>query len=251
MARMSDLFERTWPVADAKGAVVIAHGLGEHSGRYEHVAQALNAAGYAAYAQDFRGHGQSIGFPGDMGGDVDALVADVVEFCTRVAAQHDRTYLLAHSMGTLFALPAVAKCATGTLRGLILSGTALEPGAAAADLLTNGAVPPETLSRDPEVVKAYVDDPLVWDTVPPEVMMSTVDVGQRARDAIPLIEIPVLLIHGVDDKLTDIQGANYVHVQLVITDKTLIGYDGLLHEILNEPEKDRVIGDVIQWLDAH
>src|SRR5687768_12368162 len=154
-------------------------------------------------------------------------------------------------MGTLLSLPAVPKLASGTIRGLVLSGTALEPGPAAADLITNGAVPPETLSRDPEVVKAYTDDPLVWDTVPPEVLTGTLDVGQLARDAVPLIDIPVLLIHGVDDRLTNIAGANYVHVQLKTTDKTLIGYEGLLHEILNEPEKDRVIGDVIQWLDAH
>src|SRR5688500_1422935 len=147
---MTDLFERTWPVADAKGAVVIVHGLGEHVGRYDHVAKAMNAAGYAAYAQDVRGHGQSVGFPGDMGGDVDVLIADVVEHAARVAAAYDRTFLLAHSMGTMLALPAVPKLEVGTIRGLILSGTALEPGEAAADLLTNGAVPPETLSRDPE-----------------------------------------------------------------------------------------------------
>jgi alpha-beta hydrolase superfamily lysophospholipase len=248
---MSELFERSWPVTDAKAGVVIVHGLGEHSGRYEHVAAALNAAGYAAYAQDVRGHGRSVGAPGDMGTDADAVINDVVEFVTRHAANHDKLFLLAHSMGTMLSLPAVPRISIGLLDGLILSGCALEPGAAAADLITNGAVPPETLSRDEAVVKAYIDDPLVWDTVPPEVFGHTIDVGQKARDAIALIQIPVLLLHGVDDKLCDIQGSNLVHTELVITDKTLIGYEGLRHEILNEPEKDKVLADLIGWLDDH
>lgn len=246
---MSDLFERSWPVEGAKGGVVIVHGLGEHSGRYEHVASALNAANYSAYAFDVRGHGQSVGFPGDMGSDPDQLIADVVEFVTRKGAEHEKLFLLAHSMGTMLSLPAIPRVATGVLDGLILSGCALEPGPAAADLITNGAVPPETLSRDPEVVKAYVDDPLVWDTVPPEIFGHTLEVGQKARDAIAMITIPVLVLHGVDDKLCDIQGSNLVHTELVGTDKTLIGYEGLRHEILNEPEKDKVISDIVSWLD--
>lgn len=248
---MSDLFERSWAAPDPKGGVVIVHGLGEHSGRYEHVAAALNAAGYSAYALDLRGHGQSVGFPGKMGDDPDQLIADVVECVTRHAAEHDKLFLLAHSMGTMLALPAVPRISDGVLDGLVLSGCALEPGPAAADLVTNGAVPPETLSRDPEVVQAYVDDPLVWDHVPPEIFGHTIDVGQKARDAIGVITIPVLLLHGVEDKLCDIQGSNLVQSELVGTDKTLIGYDGLRHEIFNEPEKDKVLGDVVAWLDKH
>lgn len=249
--RVTDLFERTWPAADAKAAVVIVHGLGEHVGRYDHVAQALNGAGYAVYAQDVRGHGQSVGFPGDMGGDADQLVNDVVEHTMRVKSAHDRVFLLAHSMGTLLTLPAVPKLQVGTIEGLVLSGNALEPGEAAADLITNGAVPPETISNDPAVVQAYIDDPLVWDAVPPEVLLSTVDIGQRARDAVPLIEVPVLLVHGLDDKLCDVAGAQYIHTELKITDKTFIPYEGMRHEVFNEVDKQRVITDVIRWLDAH
>src|SRR5688500_14252905 len=112
---MSDLYERAWPVADAKAAVVIVHGLGEHSGRYEHVAQALNAAGYAVYAADVRGHGQSVGFPGNIGEDPAQLSTDVVEQVTRVHAAHEKVFLLAHSLGTLISLPAVPKLPEGTL----------------------------------------------------------------------------------------------------------------------------------------
>lgn len=247
---MSDLFERAWPVADAKAAVVIVHGLAEHSGRYEHVARALNAKGYAVYAQDLRGHGRSVGFPGHMG-DVDRVISDVVEYCTRVRVAHDKVFLLAHSMGTLISIPAVARMPSGTLEGLILSGTATSPGPASVELVTKGAVPPEVISRDPDVVKAYVDDPLVFKKVPGELMGELGNVTERVRAAIPDIAMPVLLIHGTDDQLCSIDGANFVWVQLVTIDKTLQGYPGLYHEVLNEPEKDQVISDVVRWLDAH
>lgn len=248
---MADIYERSWPIANAKGAVAIVHGLGEHSGRYEYVAQSLNKAGYSAYAMDVRGHGQSVGFPHNMGESVDQLVADVVEFCTGVRKSYEKVFLLAHSMGTLLSMPAVPKVPTGTLTGLVLSGTATQPGPAGGELFTNGSVPPSSLSRDPAVQKAYVDDPLVWDTVPPEVFGHLGNIAALVEAAIPLIEIPVLLVHGVEDPLASISGANAVYAELIVTDKTLKGYDGLLHEIFNEPERDTVIGDVVAWLDKH
>ncbi len=250
---MTDLFERSWPVDGAKGAVVITHGIAEHSGRYEHVAQALNQAGYAAFAYDHRGHGKSIGAPGDMGEDVQQLVQDVVDHCVSARASYEKTFLLAHSMGTLFALPAAAQAPEGTLSGLVLSGVALVPGSAVLESLTSGeGLPAETISRDPVVVKAYVDDPLIFnDNIPPETMARAAEAIQGATEAIPMITMPVLLLHGTEDVLTSIEGANMLHAQLVITDKTLKAYEGLYHEVLNEPEKDHVIADVVSWLDDH
>lgn len=247
---MAELFERAWPAADAKGAVVIVHGLAEHSGRYEYVARALNAAGYAAYAQDARGHGQSVGFPGDMGGDPDRVLDDLVEICTRVQREHDVVFCLAHSMGTLFAVPAVARMGSETLRGLVLSGTVGAPGPATEELMTKGSVPPESISRDADIVKAYVDDPLVFDQVPQELLALAGEVTAMFFEAIPKIRLPVLLIHGEDDLLCGLAGAQLVHTQLVGTDKTLLTYPGLYHEVLNEPERDKVIADVVAWLDA-
>jgi alpha-beta hydrolase superfamily lysophospholipase len=100
-------------------------------------------------------------------------------------------------------------------------------------------------------VKAYEDDPLVWKKVPSEVLAKLGEIDQVVRKAIPNIAIPVLLIHGTDDALTSIDGANYVWIQLKTIDKVLQGYPGLYHEVLNEPEKDQVIKDVVTWLDAH
>jgi acylglycerol lipase len=247
---MSELFEREWPVDGASGAVVIVHGLGEHSGRYEHVAQALNEAGYSAYAKDSRGHGKSIGAPGDMGTDAGQIVDDAVDLIKTVAQSYDRVFVLGHSMGTLISLSAVAALPDGALAGLVLSGCALEPGEAGGELVTNGAVPPDTLSRDPEVVRAYTDDPLVWDSVPTEALMRVLELGQRAGEAVAAISVPVLLIHGSDDKLCDISGSSSAYDQLTVEDKTFKSYEGLRHEVLNEPEKDQVITDVIAWLDV-
>ena len=117
--------------------------------------------------------------------------------------------------------------------------------------MTKGSVPPESVSRDPEIVKAYAEDPLVFDKVPPELMALAGDVTAKFFEAIPLITLPVLLVHGEDDQLCGLQGAQLVHTQLVVTDKTLLTYPGLYHEVLNEPERDKVIGDVVSWLDAH
>ncbi len=248
---MPDIYERSWPVAGAKGAVAIVHGLGEHSGRYDYVAQALNTAGYSAYAMDVRGHGRSVGFPHDMGDDLNQVVTDVVEFCVGVRESFEKTFLLAHSMGTLLSMPAVPRVPEGTLSGLILSGTATEPGPAGGDLFEKGAVPLDALSRDPAVQEAYESDPLVWKEVPSHIFDHLIELGGLVQQAIPLIDIPVLLIHGRDDPLTNIAGASGVYAELVISDKTLLGYDGLRHEILNEPERDTVIADVVSWLDKH
>lgn len=250
---MSELYERSWPVDGAKGAVVIVHGLAEHSGRYEHVAAALNAAGYAAYARDLRGHGHSVGFPGDVGGDVARLAQDIADHCVAVHANHPRTFLLAHSLGSLLALPAAASMPVGTIAGLVLSGLATAPGPAILESLASGTgLPAEAVSRDPVVVKAYKEDPLVfYDRVPVETMVLAVEVTQRAVEAIPLVQVPVLLLHGADDVLCDPEASRAAHAQLNVSDKTLIVYEGLYHEVFNEPEQDRVLADTIAWLDAH
>ncbi len=250
---MADIFTRDWPLPGAKGMVVIAHGMAEHSGRYEHVAQALNAAGYAVHGFDHRGHGQSVGFPGDMGGDSGQLITDVADQVVAASAGHDKTFLLAHSMGTLFALPAANAIPSEVLTGLVLSGVAVAPGPAAIEAMSTGeGLPPSSISRDEAVVKAYVDDPLVFnEDVPPAMIERVVETIGKAVDAIPKVAVPVLLLHGTADLLTSIDGANMVYATLVIGDKTLQAYDGLYHEVLNEPEKDKVIADLVAWLDAH
>ncbi|HVE91722.1 MAG TPA: lysophospholipase [Actinomycetota bacterium] len=250
---MSQLFERTWPIESPKAAVALVHGLAEHTGRYEHVARALNSAGYHVIARDLRGHGQSPGFPGDVGGELQPVIDDVAQLCLDAASVHPTAFVLAHSMGTLLTIPAIAALPADTLSGAVLSGTAIVPGAAVMEsLMTSAGVPPETVSRDPDVVRAYAADDLVFaDRIPMDLTMMAAEAIQRVTDAVPLVSIPVLLVHGSQDVIADPSGSAQVHAQLVVTDKTLTIYDGLYHEVLNEPEKDRVISDVIAWLDSH
>lgn len=249
---MQQVFYRDWPVQDAKAGVCIVHGLAEHSGRYAHVAAALNQAGYAAHAIDLRGHGNSPGFPGEMG-DLETNIRDVVHLCMRVSDAYDQTFLLAHSMGTLLALPAMAEMGEGTVDGLILSGTAIVPGEAILEALATGkGIDPELICRDPQVVEAYKNDPLVFhDRIPADVMTLATEATQKAADSIQYIWVPLLLLHGTEDKLCDIQGAHNVYVNCNVRDRNMSGYTDLYHEVLNEPEKDQVIGDLIAWLDDH
>lgn len=226
---MSDvIYRREWPVSDAKAAVLIAHGLAEHSGRYEYVAGKLNEAGYAVYAYDHRGHGRSIGFPGDFGGEVDAVIQDVVDQVILTKQAHDKVFLLAHSMGTLLSIPAVPHIEAGVLAGFIISGTPIVPGTAAVESMTTGeGLPPESISRDPAIVQAYVDDPLVFnDAVPPELMGHLLETFQKVEAAIPLIEMPVLLIHGSEDLLGSVEGPNRLHAELVISGQDTQGVRG-------------------------
>lgn len=250
---MSDLFERTWPLESAKATVVIVHGMAEHSGRYDYVAAALNDAGYAVVAPDMRGHGRSPGFPADMGMDVQRIVDDVAEVCERVRTTSPKTFLVGHSLGTLFSIAAAVGVEAGTLAGLVLSGVALEPGDAVVKALgeANPALPPETISRDPEIVKAYIDDVLVWKDISPSVMTIALAATQKAKEAVKQIRVPTLFLHGTADQLCSIRGAHEAYAEMVIADRTVKAYNGLYHEVFNEPERDTVIADLVAWLDAH
>lgn len=252
---MSELYERSWTPARAKAAVVIKHGLAEHSGRYDYVAQALNRAGYAVFAEDVRGHGQSVGFPGDMGGDPKLVVDDLVVQLVRAQRDFPKTFLLGHSMGTLISLPAAIDVPVGTLSGLILSGLATVPAAEVLERLGKQdggpTLPPEWVSRSPEIVQAYIDDPLVFSEVPEAALGVLIGLGPLAADAVPKVEVPVLMLHGSADKLCDVQGAHQAYAEMIVSDKTVKVYDGLYHEVLNDPERDQVIADLVAWLDAH
>jgi alpha-beta hydrolase superfamily lysophospholipase len=154
-------------------------------------------------------------------------------------------------MGTLVSVPATTLMPEGTLDGIVLSGIGGAPGPATMQLMTEGQVPPESVSRDPAIVKAYVEDPLVLEKVPMELLALAGEVISRFEAAISTLDLPLLLVHGEADVLCDVSGAHAALEKVRSTDKTLITYPELYHEVLNEPERDRVIGDVIAWLDAH
>lgn len=260
------VYWQSWEPAEPKGVVVIAHGLAEHSGRYAHVAERLTTAGYSVAAGDHRGHGRSHGVKGNI--DRMTLLLDDLDAVIRSAAQRHPglpLFLLGHSMGGLVALDYVVSRGQEHLAGLVLSAPAVDPsvGSAAerlaapllARLVPNLAVTTldvTAVSRDPEVVAAYRADPLnylgkIRARTGAELLAAT----SRVQKKMPTIKLPVLVMQGSEDRIVRPAGAETVRDRVSSEDITHKSYPGLFHEIFNEPERNEVLGDVVDWLDAH
>jgi alpha-beta hydrolase superfamily lysophospholipase len=259
------IFWQSWtPAGDARGVIVIVHGAGEHSGRYEHVAQALTDDGYAVFALDHRGHGRSGGSRAlidsldNAVADVDALVDDA-----RVSQPGIPIFMLGHSMGATIALRYAIEY-QHRLDGLILSGplAALESAPAPLRLLGNvlSAIAPKTpligvdptfVSRDQAVVDAYVADPLVHHRkLPARTLAELAATIDRLPETVTAITIPTLIVYGSEDRLCPPAGSQMLAERIAAQDKSIKAYQGLYHEILNEPERDEVLADLRAWLGA-
>lgn len=261
-----ELFRQGWlPDGDARGVVLLNHGLGEHSGRYGTVVDALVPAGWAVHGLDHRGHGRSGGRRAHLR-RYDDLLTDFDAFRRVVAAQHPGlpVFLLGHSMGGQIAL-AYALDHQADLAGLVLSAPALAnnsvPKAAVGLLRVVGRLAPtlrpagidtSKISKDPRVYAAYEADPLVHHGRP-TLGLSTAIVGQfevlpeRSR----ALRLPVLVQQGADDALVDPVGFRRLESDCGSPDLTVRWYEGLWHEIYHEPERDRPLGDLREWLAAH
>jgi acylglycerol lipase len=261
------LFERAWlPEGKARAVVVIVHGYAEHSGRYAHVGEALAARGYAVETLDLRGHGRSEGDRANVR-SFSRFLADLRRFVARVRERHPGVplFLLGHSMGgtivTLFAVtdrPAV--------QGIVLSGPGVVARGGAWRITAPvfsalGRVFPnlplsqlkaETVSRDPAVVAAYDSDPLVYrGKMRAGLIRAFVEALKRIDAGMANIAPPILLLHGTADELAPFEGSQQLALRVRSTDRTLKLYEGLAHEVLNEPEKQEVIADLLAWLDLH
>ncbi|GEL17942.1 alpha/beta hydrolase [Pseudonocardia asaccharolytica] len=269
-ARGVELFWQGWLPGNGTdppptGVLLLCHGLGEHTGRYGNVVDTLVPDGWAVYGLDHRGHGRSGGRRAHLDRYGDWL-ADYETFRRHVVARHPGlpVFLLGHSMGGQIAL-AYALDHQDDLRGLVLSAPALASDAvpkAAVPLLSVLAKVAPTLrpagideariSKDPVVVADYRADPLVHHGNPTLALSSALfaqfDVlPERARG----LRIPLLLQHGTDDRLTDPVGSRRLQATHGSVDATVRFYDGLWHEIYNEPERAAPLTDLREWLAAH
>jgi lysophospholipase len=260
------IFRRTWlPEAPPRAVIALAHGFGEHSGRYEHVAAKLVDAGYAVYAVDHRGHGRSEG-PRAVIDGFEKIVSDLDQMVVVAAGEHPgkQVFLLGHSMGGAIALRYTLEH-QDRLAGLLLSGPlaamdgAPAPAVMVAKLISLVApklpiakLDANLVSRDPEIVRRYNEDPLVYHGgVPAKTVAEMAGQVNSWPASVGAITIPTLLMYGTADGLCPPRGAEMLKQKLGASDLTVIPYEGLYHEILNEPEQERVMDDMLKWLDGH
>jgi acylglycerol lipase len=261
----NDIYWQTWlPDGAPRAAVVLAHGASEHSGRYAWTAEQLTPRGYAVHALDHRGHGRSSGSRAVID-SIDNAVADIGTVVARATAEHgERPFLLGHSMGGCLSL-AYATRRQESIAGLALSAPVAVLEAAspvervAARVLSFVApklgvytIDSATVSRDPEVVRDYDADPLNHHGRLPArtVAVMSNEVG-RFPESIPALTLPLLVMVGTGDQLVPPAASELVYELAASEDKTIKRYDGLYHEILNEPEREQVVSDLLAWLDTH
>jgi alpha-beta hydrolase superfamily lysophospholipase len=264
---------REWPHEGgaARGTVLIVHGLGEHIGRYEHVAAMLVDAGWNVVGFDQRGHGRSDGGRGLLE-HADSMLTDlalVVDATRR--AYPGRLVLLGHSMGGLTAARFVAGGVAPSVGefpwhrrvdGLVLSAPALNAGMSSAQRLLLGTIGPlapniavnnglqaEWLSRDPKVVAAYRADPLVHDRISPRLTRFIVDGGHEVIARAPHWDVPTLLLYPGADRCVSPAGSAAFAANAPPQVVTTRVWPALFHEIFNEPEQDEVFSVLREWLD--
>lgn len=258
-------YQEWWPTeGPVRALVLIVHGIAEHSGRYEALAADLVRAGFAVGALDHRGHGRSGGKRVQVV-SFDDLVDDLATFAGLMRECYPDplpVFVLGHSMGGLVSLRYLIRDRP-EVAGLVLSGAAAAKPEdisgftiAVGNLLSK--IAPDVgvaslqlgkISRDPQVVTDYNNDPLVTNAKIRARMGAQVLWAMEVTEKeLPTLTVPILIMHGGDDVVTPPDGSRMIAERVGSTDKTLTIYDGLWHEIYNEPERDVVIADVIDWL---
>lgn len=265
--RGSRIYYQSWtPEGDLKAVLLIAHGLAEHSGRYMNVVNHFVPLGYAVYAMDFLGHGKSDGtrvFVQTFDDYIDTLMT----YLSMVENWQPGKpiFLVGHSMGGLIA-PLFTIAHKPKLAGMIVSGAVskvpdyISPLIILMGRLLSVIVPKagvqsidaEGVSRDPAVVQAYDNDPLVYrGKATARLAAELLTAMQRLQSEAAEIVMPMLIMQGSMDKLVDPDGAQLLYDSVGSRDKTLRIYPGLYHEIFNEPEREKVFADMRAWLEGH
>jgi len=258
-----ELAGRAWLPERPERAVLLVHGWAEHSGRYEHVGAWLAGRGCAVHAYDHRGHGLSAGPRGHLR-RFDELLDDLECALARLRTAQPALplFVVGHSMGGLVTA-AFAALRAPEIAGAATSGAALAvadaPSPARLALLRLAArvlprlrlerpIRPEALSRDPEVGRAYAADPLVLRRMSLGFAAAFLGAQAATLAAAPRVAVPMLLLHGSDDPLCPVEGSRRFFAGLASRESALRVYPGLRHEILNEPEREAVLGDLLEWM---
>ncbi len=263
------LFRRTWlPEGQPCGVFALVHGLNEHSGRYDWLAELLTRDGWVVCAIDLRGHGKSSG-PRLWVAQFDEYLDDVVALLREVRAEYpDKPlFLFGHSLGgaivTRLVIARPSELGELNVAGLILSGPALCIGHRVFPLLRRLAqfasrvwptlrlvrMGGRYMSRNPDVVRQFRRDPLVFHgRFPVRTGAEILRTADRLPDDFEKVDVPFLVMHGTADVVTDPEGSRQLYRRAASTDKTLHLYDGFYHEVLTDIGHERVVGDLRAWL---
>jgi len=265
--RNTKIYYQGWlPEGDPRAVLIVVHGLGEHCGRYMNVVNHLVPLGHALYGLDHIGHGKSEGTR-ELVERFEDYTNTLTIYCNMVKGWQTGKpiFLLGHSMGGLIASYYLLDH-QASFRGGILSApfvkvsdsisqatitigkilSVVTPRAGLVTLDVGG------ISRDPEVVTAYVNDPLVFHgKTPVRLGAELLKAMLRVRAEAHRITLPLLILQGGEDRLIDPACGQLLYDKVGSKDKTIKLYEGLYHEVFNEPERARVLKDVETWLAAH
>lgn len=262
-----EIFFQSWTVERPKAVVVIAHGLGEHSGRYRNIIQKMKGKGFSFFALDHRGFGKSGGSRGQLDSFIE-FTNDLKHFVNLIRAENRNTplFMLGHSMGGVIALK-YALTFPEDVAFLVLSAPALILAVAlpawkrGVGKLFSKYLPkfamasglnPEEISHDAEVVRNYREDPLVHDRATVRLYTEFMDAAEECLRRAAEIRMPLLLIHGTGDRLVSYKGTEEVFRRTFSRDKEICLFEGLFHETMNEAERDRakVLDSISRWMMA-
>lgn len=269
-ARRNALFCRLWAPAvdEMRGILVIIHGLNEHSGRYVHFAEQLTACGFGVYAMDWIGHGGSDGLHGYVP-SLDYVIEDIEVLVDRILMENPGVpcFLLGHSTGGAVVLKAsLYPHIREKLEGIVLTSPALRVKPAHPIV---GAVAPIfslvaprfqfkgankrgiPVSRDPAALLAKYSDPLVY-TGPIRVRTGheILRISSHLLHRLEKVTVPFLVLHGTADRVTDPLASRELYGAAASAHKDLRLYDGFLHDLLFEPERDEVGAEIVAWMDG-
>lgn len=258
-------FQKWLPEQETTGIIALVHGLGEHSGRYTHVADFFTAQGLGMIAIDTYGHGQTTGKRGHAD-SMEAYMEQISRLLelAKQAVSDKPVFLYGHSMGGALVLNYLFRY-NPAISGVIASAPAVRPGfelpkplliigkiarAIAPSFTQANSLDLENLSHDHEVIEKYKADPLVHNQVSGMVGISLIEWGEWLLQNARHTSVPLLLMHGTKDRLTSYEASKLLASQLS-GDITFKSYEGLFHEIHNEFEKQSVLNDTLAWIKKH
>ncbi len=264
----AEIFFQVWNAPDPRGLLVIAHGLGEHSSRYENIVNALEGKGISVYALDHRGFGRS----GGKKGHVDSFMDYIYDFKIFINMIRDRQpgkplTILGHSMGGVVAckyalthpadIDALVLSSPGFIPAVRVPGWKEKLGNFLSSKLPSvtmaSGLDSNAISRDREVVRKYDEDPLVHDKVTPRFFTEFMSTGEECLNRASELKMPVLFFHGTSDQLVDYNSSKIAYERAQSKDKELLLFENLYHETMNELQEDRkkVLEAVSKWIINH